>query len=107
MLVPSDMEMEIKERLSANLPRSMCVSLIDEPYFPDAFYPGNGILVVCGYTAGGRLMVLPETYRMLDHYSGFLGKKVFIPYVELDDAVRYEGWMEVNRDRFNTVWRAE
>lgn len=36
-----------------------------------------------------------------------LGKKVFIPYVELDDAVRYEGWMEVNRDRFNTVWRAE
>lgn len=52
-------------------------------------------------------MVLPETYRMIDHYSGFLGKKVFVPYVELEDAVRYEGWMEVSRDRFNTVWRTE
>lgn len=107
VLGPCDMEKEVKERLSANLPKGMRVSLLKEPYFPEAFYPGNGLVVACGYVAGGRLMVLPETYRMIDHYSGFLGKKVFIPYVELEEAVRYEGWMEVSRDRFNTVWRAE
>lgn len=107
ILVPCDMEKEIKDRLSVNLPKGMRVSLLEEPYFPEEFYPGNGLVVACGYMAGGRLMVLPETYRMIDHYSGFLGKKVFVPYVELEDAVRYEGWMEVSRDRFNTVWRTE
>lgn len=107
LLVPCDMEKEVKERLSVNLPRGMRVSLLEEPYFPEAFYPGNGLVVACGYMASGRLMVLPETYRMIDHYSGFLGKKVFVPYVELKEAVRYEGWMEVSRDRFNTIWRAE
>lgn len=107
ILVPCDMESEVQERLTANLPKSMQVSLLKEPYFPEAFYPCNGLLVACGYLAGGRLMVLPETYRMIDHYSGFLGKKVFIPYVEFEDAVRYEGWMEVNQDGFSTVWRAE
>lgn len=92
VLVPCGMEKEIKERLSVNLPKGMRVSLLEEPYFPDTFYPDNGLMVACGYVAGGRLMVLPETYRMIDHYSGFLGKKVFIPYVELEEAVRYDGW---------------
>lgn len=106
VIVPCDMETEIRERLSDNLPKTMQVSLLREPYFPDAFYPGNGLVVACGYMAGDRLMVLPETYRMIDHYGSFLGKKVFVPYVELDEAVRYEGWMEVSPDRFNMVWRA-
>ena len=112
ILVPSDMEKEVKERLSVNLPKGVEVSLLEEPYFPKNFCPSNGLLVVCGYIAGGRLMVLPETYRMIDHYvidhyGGFLGKKVFVPYVELTEAIRYEGWMEVSSDAFSAVWRAE
>ena len=93
MLVPCDMDQEVKERLRSNIPKSMKVSLLEEPYFPEAFYPGNGIVIICGYLAGGRMMVLPETYRLIDHYSGFWGKKVFVPYVELVDAIRYDGWM--------------
>ena len=107
MLIPCDMDQEVKERLRGNIPKSMKVSLLEEPYFPEAFYPGNGILVICGYLAGGRMMVLPETYRMIDHYSGFWGKKVFIPYVELADAVRYDGWMEVGNDKISMIWRNE
>ena len=53
------------------------------------------------------MMVLPETYRMIDHYSGFWGKKVFVPYVELADAVRYDGWMEVGSDKISMIWRNE
>lgn len=106
-LIPCDMDPEVKERLKANIPKSMKVSLLEEPYFPEEFYPGNGLLIACGYYAGGRIMVLPETYRLIDHYSGFMGKKVFIPYVELEDAVRYDGWMEIGRDRFTTIWRDE
>ena len=107
MLIPCDMDQEVKERLRGNIPKSMNVSLLEEPYFPESFYPGNGILIICGYLAGGRMMVLPETYRMIDHNSGFWGKKVFVPYVELADAVRYGGWMEIGNDKISMIWRNE
>ena len=107
LLIPCDMDQEVKDRLRGNIPKSMKVSLLEEPYFPEAFYPGNGILVISGYLAGGRMMVLPETYRMIDHYSGFWGKKVFVPYAELADAVRYDGCMEVGNDKISMIWRNE
>ena len=106
--VPCDLDAEARERLGNNLPRGMKVTLLEEPYFPEAFYPGNSMMVVCGYSASGRLMVLPDTYRMAEHYRGFLGKKVFIPYKELETATtRYDGWMEVSSRRLTMVWREE
>lgn len=103
--VPCGMDVEARERLGSNLPRGMKVSLLEEPYFPEAFYPGNGLLVICGYSAGGRAMVLPDTYRMAEHYQGFMGRKVFIPYQELETAVRYDGWIEVSRQKLTSTWR--
>lgn len=107
ILIPCNMGQEVRDRLNGNIPKAMEVSLLKEPYFPEAFYPGNGIMVICGYLAGGRMMVLPETYRMIDHYRDFWGKKVFVPYVELSDAVRYDGWMEVRDDKISLIWRNE
>ncbi len=104
--IPCDLEAEAKERLRNNIPRGIRVTILEEPYFPQSFYPGNGMMVVCGYSAGGRSMVLPDTYRMVEHYSGFLGKKAFIPYKELDTAVRYDGWMEISQQRLSTKWRS-
>lgn len=95
LTIPCDLEAEAKERLRNNLPHGMKITVLEEPYFPQSFFPGNGLIVVCGYSAGGRSMVLSDTYRMVEHYSGFLGRKVFIPYTELATAERYDGWMEV------------
>lgn len=105
--IPCDLEGEAKERLRNNLPRGIEVTVLEEPYFPQSFFPGNGLMVVCGYSAGGRPMVLPDTYRMVEHYSGFLGKKVFIPYKELETAARYDGWLEVSQQRLSTKWRSK
>lgn len=105
--IPCDLEREAKERLRNNLPRGIEVTILEEPYFPQSFFPGNGLMVVCGYSAGGRSMVLPDTYRMVEHYSGFLGKKVFIPYKELETAARYDGWLEVSQQRLSKKWRSE
>ena len=105
ILVPCDMDPESKERIGGNLPPEMSVTLLDEPFFPLGFFPGNGMLIACGYLAGERPMVLEETYRLLAHYSGFLGKKLFIPYAVLDQAVRYNGWMEMPADAFTSIWR--
>lgn len=102
--IPCDLEGEAKERLRNNLPRGIEVTILEEPYFPQSFFPGNGLMVVCGYSAGGRPMVPPDTYRMVEHYSGFLGKKVFIPYKELETAARYDGWLEVSQQRLSTKW---
>lgn len=106
ILLPCDMDPDVKERVKANIPKSMNVYLLEEPYFPDAFYPGNGIIVICGYLAGGKMMVLPETYRMIEHYSGFWGKKVFVPYVELPDAVRYDEWLEICNEKISILRRS-
>ena len=105
--IPCDLEEEAKERLRNNLPRNIEVTILEEPYFPQSFFPGNSLMVVCGYAAGGRPMVLPDTYRMVEHYSGFLGKKVFIPYKDLETAVRYDGWLEVSQQRLSAKWRSE
>ncbi len=104
--VPCDLEEEAKQRLRSNLPRGMRTTVLEEPYFPQSFFPGNGLMVICGYAAGNRPMVLADTYRMAEHYSGFLGKKVFVPYKELENAARYDGWLEMNQQRFTTKWRS-
>lgn len=105
IIVPCDMDTESRERINGNLPAEMAVTLLDEPFFPQGFFPGNGMLIACGYLAGDRPMVLEETYRMLEHYSGFLGKKLFIPYAVLDESVRYSGWMEIPTNTFTSIWR--
>lgn len=107
IVVPSDMDEESKERLSENLPGNLNVKLLKEPDFPQEFYPSNGVIVVCGYKAQGRLMVLPETYRMIEHYSSFLGKKVFLAYTTLKNYPIYPEWIEINSEGFSMVWEEE
>ena len=102
--VPCDIDQEIKERLQNNLPHGANAKLLDEPHFPDSLYPSNGMIVICGYSGSGRAMVLSDTYRMVEHYNSFLGKKVFVPYVEIPSATRYNGWMEVEKQRISDIY---
>lgn len=105
--VPCDLEQEAKERLNNNLPHGVGVSILEEPFFPQSFFPGNGMVVISGYLGGDRAMVLSDTYRLVEHYNGFLGKKVFVPYKELDAAMRYKEWMEISQQRLSAKWRSE
>ncbi len=105
--VPCDLDQEAKERLNNNLPHGVEVTALEEPYFPQSFFPGNGMMVISGYLGGDRAMVLPDTYRMVEHYNGFLGKKVFVPYKELAAAMRYRGWMEISQQRLSAKWRSQ
>lgn len=103
--IPCDLEIEAKERLKNNLPKEVKVTVLEEPYFPQAFYPGNGAIVISGYLGSNRAMVLSDTYRLVEHYNSFLGKKLFVPYTERDAASRYMGWMEIKQDRLTAKWR--
>lgn len=105
--IPCDMNPEAKARLENNLPNQLPVSILEEPFFPSDFFPGNGMIVVSGYMAGDRTMVFSDTYRLIEHYNGFLGKRAFVPYSKLAPACRYDGWLEVGQQRFNIKWRVE
>lgn len=105
VFIPTDMEKKAKERFMNNIPLNIKVTVQEEPFFPSNVYPGNGVMVICGYMGADRPMVLGDTYRMLEHYNGFLGKKLFIPYVELDSAIRYDGWVEANQKSISMKWR--
>lgn len=107
--IPGDMDPDVRDRIQNNVPRNIPVSLIEEIKCPEGFRPSNGLIVICGYSGNGRTMVLPETYRMYEHYTnannGFFGKTVFVPYTELNAAVRYEGWIELNQQKLTDKWR--
>ena len=104
--IPCDLDSEIKERLQNNLPHGATVGILEEPHFPTNLYPSNSMIVICGYFGGERPMVMADTYRMVEHYSCFHGKKVFIPFSELSSAFRYDGWMEIaGHKRISEIWR--
>lgn len=102
--LPSNMEAESRERLKNNLPFRSRVHTLEENSFPE-IYPENGMIVTFGYCAGGRTMIMDDTFRVVNHYSDFYGIKAFIPYIELDTALRCVGWREIDRRNFNTIWR--
>lgn len=110
IVVPCDLDEEIKMRLKDNLPKNMKVTLLKETKFPESegidFRPRNGIIVISGYLAGDRIMVLPETYRLINSYgNGFMGKTVFVPYTTIQESTRYTDWLEIGAEKFNEIWR--
>ena len=105
--LPSDMEDDMRERIERNLLKTIDVQLIREPFFPENFSPKNGIIAVSGFLTGGRLMVSKEVYRMAEHYGGFLGQTVFLPYAELESTERYEGWLEISPGIFNEIMQRQ
>ena len=106
-IIPSTMDAKIRERIENNLPKKGKVQVLHEMDPHGNFFPEDTMLVVSGYLGGDRLMILEETIRATEQHSmSFYGRKAFVPYVELDAAVRYDGWMELARERINAVWRA-
>lgn len=99
----SDLDEDMCSRIGNNLMKNMDIRLIREPFFPEDLYPKDGLIAVSGFLAGERTMVSREVYRMTEHYGGFLGQKIFLPYVILASAERYDGWLEISPDRFSAI----
>lgn len=105
--IPGDLDADMQERIRNNIPRNIKVTVLSEYEPLPGFYPGNSMIVICGYAAGGRLMVTPETYRLVGRYSEFFIRKVFIPYREMEITEHYDNWMEISQDNLSVMWRAE
>ena len=102
---PYMLDNEARERLGNNLTHEFKAEIIEERNIPKYIHPGDGMMVVTGYLAGERLMVLPDVSIMFENSSKIMCRKVFAPYVELDSSLRYEGWMELSSQEISGVWR--
>ena len=91
--LPYDMEEDRKSRVTKNMPRNVNVTFIDEPSFPQGFIPKNGIILATGYRYSDRVILLPQTYRLMAMFGGFLGRKVFAPVCQDDIGYCPAGWM--------------
>lgn len=111
-VLPPKMDPDTEARIRNNLPKSRKyhpVDVLTEHSSLDYFFPRNTMMVVCGYLGRDHMMILDDdVYRLtVQHCSSFNGRKAFIPYVELEEAIHYEGWMELSREKINTLWRYE
>jgi hypothetical protein len=102
--LPVSLEDEDRERICNNIPHGVHVEVLSETFFPKSFFPKNGVIVVPGYMSASRAMVMSETYRMVEHYSGFWGKRIFVPYRVLDEACRYPGWWQIDQFGVSDRW---
>ena len=103
--VPYELDNDSIERLSNNFPRNLDVRVIEERSIARYIHPGDGIMVTTGYIANGRLMVLPDTYIMFENSRKIKCRKVFASYVELNTALRYEGWVEMKSESITEIRR--
>lgn len=106
IILSGNLESDAKERVSNNIPRNIKVTVLPDTAFPQTLFPRNGMIVICGYDAAGHPMVLPDTYRLAEHYCRFHGRKAFVPYTELDTAARYDGWLELKGQIISDKWRS-
>ncbi len=108
-MIPPTMETNTVDRIRSNLRRGGGISMLTERDSLDNFFPRNTMMVVSGYLGRDHMMILEnDIYRLTEqHSNGFYGRKAFVPYVELDEAIRYNGWMELSREKINAVWRTE
>ncbi len=79
IIIPHDMDKDMVKRIQNNIPTGVDVTFLNEPFFPRDFFPSNGLLMAFGFQNDNRCLLLRDTLRLMEHYKGFMGKKVFVP----------------------------
>ena len=97
IVLPYDMGPVQKCIIREKFPPDLNITMIQEPAFPQAFYPANGLMVICGCAFDGKAAVPLETYRLIEHYKDFVGKKAWVPYAEISVPEPCEGWVILNK----------
>ena len=95
LVIPSGIDYDTEKRIRNNIPKGAQVTFLKELDFPRDFFPSNGLLVAFGFQNDNRCLLLSGTLRMMEHYRGFMGKKVFVPINEdCERCCRPSSWIE-------------
>ena len=82
--------------IKSNIPKNSNVTFINELEYPSIIKLKDSIILVVGYKNVNNCIVTDNTYRMLEIYKSFLGKKVFISCISENVKVKQKNFISIN-----------
>ena len=86
--------------IKSNVPKNSNVTFIHELEYPNIIKPRDSILLVLGYLNGNNSIVTNNTYRMIELYKSFLGKKVFVSCISDNVKLRQKNFISINSNNY-------
>ena len=83
-----------------NIPMYNNVYFINELEYPCIVRPRDSIILVFGYMNGNNCIVPVNTYRMIEIYKSFLGKKIFVNCINDEVVVNQNGFISINANNY-------
>ena len=83
-----------------NIPNDNNVYFINELEYPSIVKPKDSLILVFGYINGNNCIVPINTYRMIEMYKSFLGKKVFVNCINDEVIVNQNGFISINANNY-------
>lgn len=82
--------------IKSNIPKNSNVTFINELEYPNIIKPKDSIILVLGYVNGNNCIVTNNTYRMVELYKSFLGKKVFVRCISDNVKIKQKNFISIN-----------
>lgn len=86
--------------IKSNVPKNSNVTFIHELEYLNIIKPRDSILLVLGYLNGNNSIVTNNTYRMIELYKSFLGKKVFVSCISDNVKLRQKNFISINSKNY-------
>ncbi len=86
--------------IKSNIPKNSNVTFINELEYPNIIKPKDSIILVLGYVNGNNCIVTNNTYRMVELYKSFLGKKVFVRCISDNVKIKQKNFISINAQNY-------
>ena len=86
--------------IKSNIPKNSNVTFINELEYPSIIKPKDSIILVLGYVNGNNCIVTNNTYRMVELYKSFLGKKVFVRCISDNVKIKQKNFISINAQNY-------
>lgn len=101
IVLPNDIDNDMLKRVCNNVPPGVNVDFINELFFPKDFFPSNGLILAFGFQNDNRCLLLSHILRIMEHYKGFMGKRVFVTINEDGEKCsRPSSWIECYKGEY-------
>lgn len=86
--------------IKSNIPKNSNVTFINELEYPSIIKPKDSIILVLGYVNGNNCIITNNTYRMVELYKNFLGKKVFVRCISDNVKIKQRNFISINGQNY-------
>lgn len=91
---------EQKKNIKSNVPKNSNVMFVNELEYPNIIKPRDSIILVSGYLNGNNCIITNNTYRMIELYKSFLGKKIFVSCISENVKLKQKSFISINGNNY-------